>query len=61
MKKGVYGVFKLLNISYKEKMNRRYEYKRKESKIKELIISHLENNMKEYAIISIIFFIALTI
>ena len=42
-------------------MNRRYEYKRKQSKIKELIISHLENNIKEYAIISIIFFIGIII
>lgn len=42
-------------------MNRRYEYKRKQSKIKELIISHLEKNIKEYAIISIIFFIGIII
>ncbi len=42
-------------------MNRRYEYKRKESKIKELIVSHLENNIKEYTIISIIFFIGIII
>ena len=42
-------------------MNRRYEYKRKQSKIKELIISHLENNIKEYTIISIIFFIGIII
>lgn len=42
-------------------MNRRYEYKRKQSKIKELIVSHLENNIKEYTIISIIFFIGIII
>lgn len=42
-------------------MNRRYEYKRKESKIKELIVLHLENNIKEYTIISIIFFIGIII
>ena len=42
-------------------MNRRYEYKRKQSKVKELIVSHLENNIKEYAIISIIFFIGIII
>ena len=38
-------------------MNRRYEYKRKQSKIKELIVSHLENNIKDYTIISIIFLV----
>ena len=42
-------------------MNRRYEYKRKQSKIKELIVSHLENNIKEYTIIRIIFFIGIII
>lgn len=40
-------------------MNRRYKYKKKQSKIKEIIISNLEKNIKEYTIISIIFLIGI--
>lgn len=42
-------------------MNRRYKYKKKQSKIKEIIISHIESNIKEYAIISIIFLIGIVV
>lgn len=42
-------------------MNRRYEYKRNSSKFKEFILSHLENNIKIYTIISIIFIIGIII
>lgn len=39
-------------------MNRRY-IKKKSSKIKEIILSHLENNVREYLIITIIFLIGI--
>ncbi len=42
-------------------MNRRYRRKRRESKIKKTILEHIENNIKEYAIISIIFIIGIVI
>lgn len=42
-------------------MNRRYRGKRKESRIKEIIFSHIENNIKEYLIVTIIFLIGIVI
>ena len=42
-------------------MNRRYRRKRKESKTKQVILTHIENNIKEYAIVSIIFVIGIVI
>ena len=42
-------------------MNRRYRRKRKESKIKQIILTHIENNIKNYAIVSIIFLIGIVI
>lgn len=42
-------------------MNRRYSKKKKPSKIKEIIYAHIENNLKEYIIVSIIFFIGIVI
>lgn len=42
-------------------MNRRYRGKRKESKFKEVIFSHIENNIKEYLIVTIIFLIGIVI
>lgn len=40
-------------------MNRRYSRKKKSSKIKDIIYAHIENNLKEYIIVSIIFFIGI--
>lgn len=42
-------------------MNRRYRRKKKESKLKQIILKHIENNIKEYAIVSIIFLIGIVI
>lgn len=42
-------------------MNRRYRRKRKTSKLKSTILTHIENNIKEYAIVSIIFLIGIVI
>lgn len=42
-------------------MNRRYSRKTKSSKIKDVIFNHIENNLKEYVIISIIFLIGIVI
>lgn len=42
-------------------MNRRYSRKTKPSKIKDVIFAHIENNLKEYIIISIIFLIGIVI
>ena len=42
-------------------MNRRYRRKRKDSKIKQMILVHIENNIKNYAIVSIIFLIGIVI
>lgn len=42
-------------------MNRRYRRKRKESKMKQIILTHIENNFKNYAIVSIIFLIGIVI
>ena len=42
-------------------MNRRYQRKVKTSKLKDLILTHVENNIKEYVIISIIFLIGIII
>lgn len=42
-------------------MNRRYRGKRKESKVKEIVFSHIENNIKEYLIVTIIFLIGIVI
>lgn len=42
-------------------MNRRYRGKRKESRFKEVIFSHIENNIKEYLIVTIIFLIGIVI
>jgi len=42
-------------------MNRRYMRKRKESKIKQTILKHIESNIKEYLIVSIIFLIGIVI
>jgi len=41
-------------------MNRRYRRK-KESKLKQIIITHIENNIKNYAIVTIIFLIGIVI
>lgn len=42
-------------------MNRRYKRRKKNSKIKEIIVTHIENNIKEYLIVSIIFVIGIVI
>lgn len=42
-------------------MNRRYRTKRKESRLKEVILSHIESNLKEYLIVTIIFLIGIVI
>ena len=42
-------------------MNRRYQRKVKTSKLKDLILTHVENNIKEYVIITIIFLIGIII
>ena len=42
-------------------MNRRYRGKRKDSKLKQIILRHIENNIKNYAIVSIIFLIGIVI
>lgn len=42
-------------------MNRRYRRKKRESKIKTTILTHIENNIKEYAIVSILFLIGIVI
>ncbi len=42
-------------------MNRRYKRRRKESNFKQTILTHIENNIKEYAIVSIIFVIGIVI
>ena len=42
-------------------MNRRYQRKVKTSKLKDLILTHVENNIKEYVIINIIFLIILRV
>ncbi len=41
-------------------MNRRY-VRKKDSKLKEIIISHIENNLREYLIVSLIFLIGIII
>lgn len=42
-------------------MNRRYSRKTKPSKIKDAIFAHIEKNLKEYIIVSIIFFIGIVV
>ena len=43
-------------------MNRRYFRKRrKTSKLKEILLTHIENNLREYTVITIIFFIGIII
>lgn len=42
-------------------MNRRYKNIQNSSKIKEVILSHIENNLKEYLIVSLIFFIGIIV
>ena len=42
-------------------MNRRYSRKIKPQKIKDVIFTHIENNLKEYIIVSIIFFLGVVI
>lgn len=42
-------------------MNRRYRRKRKESKLKQIILTHIEHNIKSYAIVSIVFLIGIVI
>lgn len=42
-------------------MNRRYRKKRKDSKVREIVTKHIENNIKNYVIISIIFLIGVVI
>lgn len=42
-------------------MNRRYRGKRKKSRFKEVIFSHIENNIKEYLVVTIIFLIGIVI
>lgn len=42
-------------------MNRRYIKKREGYKLKNLVLTHIENNIKNYAIVSIIFFIGIVI
>lgn len=41
-------------------MNRRYK-RRKESRFKEVVLTHIENNIKEYLIVTIIFLIGIVI
>jgi len=42
-------------------MNRRYRRKRREFKIKQIMLRHIENNIKNYAIVSIVFLIGIVI
>ncbi len=42
-------------------MNRRYRRKRKDSKFKDFIVSHIENNLREYLIVTFIFIIGIII
>ncbi len=42
-------------------MNRRYKRKRKESRFKDIVLTHIENNIKEYLIVTVIFFIGIVI
>ena len=42
-------------------MNRRHRRKRKDSRIKKLVLTHIENNIKNYTIVSIIFLIGIVI
>lgn len=42
-------------------MKKRYKKRRRESKIKNIILIHIENNIKEYVITSIIFLIGIVI
>ena len=42
-------------------MNRRYARYNKTSKFKEIFLTHIENNLKEYVIVSIIFLIGIII
>ena len=42
-------------------MNRRYRRNRSKSKIKEALLKHIENNIREYLIVSIIFLIGIVI
>jgi uncharacterized membrane protein SpoIIM required for sporulation len=42
-------------------MNRRYKRRKRESKIKTTILTHIEKNIREYAILSIIFLIGIVI
>ncbi len=43
------------------KVNRRYKKNKKQSKLKEILYTHLENNLKEYFIVAIIFIIGIVI
>lgn len=45
----------------KKKYARRRYLKKKDSKVKEILYSHIKNNFKEYLIISLIFFIGIVI
>lgn len=42
-------------------MNRRYKRKQNSSRIKEVLSSHIEDNLKEYLIVSLIFFIGVIV
>lgn len=42
-------------------MNRRYRRKSKKSKLKQITLTHIENNIRNYAIVSILFLIGIVI
>jgi stage II sporulation protein M len=42
-------------------MNRRYRRKKKESKLKQIVLTHIEKNVRNYAIVSVIFLIGIVI
>ena len=42
-------------------MNRRYKRRTNSSKLKEILTSHIENNLKEYIIVGLMFFIGIII
>lgn len=42
-------------------MNRRYRRKKKESKLRQIILTHIESNIRNYTIVSIIFLIGIVV
>ena len=42
-------------------MNRRYKRRKKSHKIREIILTHIENNIKNYVIVSILFLVGVVI